>query len=131
MELKASAMSKIAAFRMVPYTCRRIRSQLCSLVVALAFVALPMAGVEAAPAPILTPLATQLVPLGTGLESPPAVPFEVPAFAAPAKTVLGLLTPAALEPEREIGGRPISFTLARPADSDLADAPHGRSPPAQ
>ncbi|MGO9452091.1 MAG: hypothetical protein ACLQDV_13780 [Candidatus Binataceae bacterium] len=116
---------------MVRYTYRRVFTQLCSLAVVLAFLALPMAGVDAAPAPILTPLATQLVPLGASLESPPAVPFDVPAFAAPAKVVLGLLIPAALEPQRETGGRAFNFAAACLADSNLVDAPRGRSPPAQ
>src|SRR6266852_3155120 len=70
MKPKASAARKIAAFRMPPYIRRPICSQLGFLLLGLTVLALPLAGIRVERAPILTPLATELVPLGTSLQSP-------------------------------------------------------------
>src|SRR6266851_8327861 len=77
MKPRASTASKIAAFRMPPYTRRPICSQLGFLVLALTVLALPLVGVKVERAPILTPLATELVPLGTSLESPASTPLDL------------------------------------------------------
>jgi len=61
------------------------------LVLALALLALPLAGITIERAPILTPLATELVPLGTSLQSAPSSPFLPTSFMAPARLVLGPL----------------------------------------
>jgi hypothetical protein len=74
------------------------------LALALALIALPSAGMRAERAPILTPLATELVPLGMSLQAPPASLLHVPSFVAAAKLVLGPL-PAALEANPDGNGR--------------------------
>jgi hypothetical protein len=76
MKPKASAGKKIAAFRMSPYTRDSIHSQLCCLALTLVLLALPLAGIRIERAPILNPLATELVPLGTSLQ-PPISPFLI------------------------------------------------------
>jgi hypothetical protein len=119
---------------MSPYTRRSIRSQLCCsqlccLALALALLALPLAGITADPAPILKPLATQLVPLGTSLQSVPSRPFQVPSFVAPAKLVLGPLPSAAFAANADTDGRFQNITSDDVHDSDAVDNPHGRSPP--
>jgi len=129
MKLKASAAKKIAAFRMPSYTQRSICSQVGCLVLALAVLALPLAGISAEPAPILTPLATQLVPLGTSLQSPPTSLFHLPSFAAPARLVLGPSPSAAFAPNADGEGQVQSIASRGFADSGAIDSPHGRSPP--
>src|SRR5215472_620067 len=94
MELKASALSRIAAHRMSPYSHRYRSSQLGCLFLALTVLSLPLAGRKTAAEPFLVPLATRLVPLGPGLEAPQPAPLHLPDSAAPLKIVLGL--PAAI-----------------------------------
>jgi len=55
------------------------------LVLTLALLAFPLAGTKPERAPILIPLATQLVPLGTSLQSPPSSHLDLPSFLAPAR----------------------------------------------
>jgi hypothetical protein len=129
MKLKASAAKKIAAFRMPPYTRRLIYSQLCSLALTLALLALPLAGTRIERAPILTPLATELVPLGTSLQSPPTSLFHLPSFAAPARLVLGPLPSAALAANAGSDGQIQNLASPGFPDSGAIDSPHGRSPP--
>ena len=74
---------------MSPYTRRSIVAQLYCLALTLALLALPLAGIVPEHAPILTPLATELVPLGTSLQLPPTNPFHLPSLEAPARLVLG------------------------------------------
>src|SRR5438105_1901376 len=103
MKPKANATRKTAALRIPFYTRRSTCSQLCYLILALVLVAIPLAGVRAEHATILTPLAAELVPLGTSLQAPPANPFHLPSFAAPAKSVLRAAT--AFTPEHSGSGR--------------------------
>jgi len=106
MKPKASIASKIiAAFRMPPYTRRLISSQLACLVLALAVLPLPLAGNSIEHAPILTPLATELVPLGTSLQSPPSCPVDLPSLLAPARLVLGPLLSVVFGPNAGNEGR--------------------------
>ena len=127
MELKASALSRIAAHRMSPYSGRYRCSQLGCLFLALAVLSLPLAGRKTAAEPFLVPLATRLVSLGLGLEAPQSPPLHVPESAAPLRIVFSL--PAA------IGTRPrdCSHTMQVPAflttDSLPRRTPNGRSPP--
>jgi len=99
------------------------------LVLALALLALPLAGITIERAPILTPLATELVPLGTRVESPPAVHLHLPSFLAPVRLVLGPLPSAVFEPDADRKSRlRNNFRPAFP-DSRAIDSPNGRSPP--
>jgi hypothetical protein len=129
MKPKASAAEKIAVFRMFPYTRRLICSQLACLALALALLALPLAGVRIERAPILTPLATELVPLGTNLQSPPAGHLHLPSFLAPARLVLGPLPSADFGPNADSNGQLRDITSLGFPDSRALDSPHGRSPP--
>jgi hypothetical protein len=129
MKPKASAAKQIAAFRMPSYTRRPICSQLGCLVLALAMLALPLAGFRVERAPILTPLASELVPLGTSLQSPPAGPLDLPSFLAPARLVLGPLPPAVFEPNADSKGRIHNLPNFGFPDSRAIDIPNGRSPP--
>jgi hypothetical protein len=129
MKTKASAVRKIAAFRMSPYTRRSIRSQLYCLALTLALLALPLAGIVRERAPILTPLATELVPLGTSLQLPPTNPFHLPSLEAPARLVLGP-SPSpdfALNPDSD--GRLQNVTSLGFSDSGAIDGPNVRAPP--
>ena len=96
---------------------------------ALAVLALPFAGIRIERAPILTPLATELVPLGMSLESPPATRFHLPSLVAPARLVLGPLPLATLAPNPDSDGRVHNITRPGFPDSGAIDHPNGRSPP--
>jgi len=108
---------------------RQIYSQLGFLVLALTLLALPLTGIRVERAPILTPLASELVPLGTSLESPPSTPFDLPAFLAPARLVLGPLPAAIFGPNADSSGRIRKPTNLGFSDSHAIDIPNGRSPP--
>src|ERR1700674_1190171 len=125
MKPKASTARKIEAFRMAPYTARLTCSQLGCLVLTLALLALPLAGTAQEPAPILIPLATELVPLGTSLESPPAGHFSQPSFVAPARLVLGPPPISAFGPNAGSKGRTSNITSLGFPDSCAKDLPHG------
>ena len=128
MELKASALSRIAAHRMSTYSGRYRCSQLGCLVLALAVLSLPLAGRKTAAEPILVPLATRLVPLGPGLEAPHPAPLHLPDSAAPLKIVFGLPAVLGIQPRDCTHGiRPPAFLTT---DSLPGLTPHGRSPPA-
>ncbi len=114
---------------MSPYTRRSICSQLGCLVLALAVLALPLAGISIERAPILTPLATELVPLGMSLQSPPSSHLDLPSFLAPARLVIGPLPSAALGPNADSKGRIRNLTSLGSPDSRPIDIPNGRSPP--
>jgi hypothetical protein len=99
------------------------------LVLTLAVLALPMAGIAQERAPILTPLATELVPLGTSLQSPPAGRLHPPSFLAPGRLVLGPLRSASFRPNAHSSGRIRGITSPGFPDSHAIDIPNGRSPP--
>jgi hypothetical protein len=99
------------------------------LVLALTVLALPLAGIRVERAPILTPLATELVPLGTSLESPPSTPLDLPSLLAPARLVLGLLQSAIFGTNIDSKGRIHNLTNLGLLESRAIDIPNGRSPP--
>jgi hypothetical protein len=129
MKPKAITAKKIAAFRIPRYTRRSICSQLGCLVLALAVLALPLAGIRIERAPILTPLATELVPLGTSLQSPLSGPLNLSSFLAPSRLVLGPLPSAVLGPNADSKRRIHNTTGFGFPDSHAIDIPNGRSPP--
>lgn len=91
--------------------------------------ALPLAGIRFDRAPLLTPLAAELVPLGTSLQSPPSGPLDLPSLLAPARLVLGLLPSADFEPNADCKGQIRNLTSLGFPDSRAIDIPNGRSPP--
>jgi len=95
----------------------------------LALLALPLAGIRMERAPILTPLPTELVPLGTSLESPPAPHLHLPSFVAPTRLVLGPLPSAAFAANADSDGQAQDVASRAFPDSGARDSPHGRSPP--
>jgi len=99
------------------------------LVLALAALALPLAGVSIDRAPILAPLATELVPLGTSLQSPPSSHLDLPSFLAPARLVLGPLPSAVFGPNADSKGWIHNLTSFGFPDSRAIDITNGRSPP--
>jgi hypothetical protein len=127
-KLKASAINKIAAFRMTSYIQRLGCPQVCCLIATLAIFSLPLAGGEATQTPILIPLATKLVPLGTSLESAPVVVFQFPELAGSAKIPFGPLPRVGFEPNIRAGAP--NIPIVRLPDLGQIDVPHGRSPPA-
>src|SRR5208283_4150525 len=114
---------------MPSYTRRTICPQLCCLVLTVALLVLPLAGVRVESAPILSPLVTELVPLGASLRSPPASQFPPPSFAALGRLLLGPLPRASLVPSAGSNGRIHNITSPGFADSRASDHPHGRAPP--
>src|SRR5215472_3406395 len=98
MKLKVKAASRIAAPRMPSYTRWRVYSQLCAFAVVVSLLALPLAGGESQKIQILTPLATELVPLGATLQSQPHIPLGFPAFATATRVILGILSASCLVP---------------------------------
>jgi hypothetical protein len=114
---------------MFSYNRRLIRAQLACLVLALALLALPLTGITIERAPILTPLATELVSLGTSLQSPPSSPFLRTSLMAPARLVLGPLPSAVLEADADSKGRLRKKTSHTFPDSRAIEIPNGRSPP--
>jgi hypothetical protein len=114
---------------MPPYTQRPIRSQLGFLVLALTVLALPLAGIKVERAPILTPLATDLVPLGTSLQSPPSGSPDLPSFLAPSRLVLGPLPSMIFGTHGDGRGRIHNLTNLGFLELRALDIPNGRSPP--
>jgi hypothetical protein len=114
---------------MFSYNRRLFRAQLACLVLALALLALPLTGITVDRTPILTPLATELVPLGTSLQSPPSSPFLPTSFMAPARLVLGPLPSAVFEAGPDSKGRLRKNTSHTFPDSRAIEIPNGRSPP--
>jgi hypothetical protein len=114
---------------MFPYIRRLVCSQLGCLVLAAAVLALPLAGLRIEGAPILTPLATELVPLATSLQSPPGGHLDLPSLLAPARLALGPLPLAAFEPNADSKGRIHNLASFGFPDSGSIDVPNGRSPP--
>ena len=99
------------------------------MILALALLALPLAGIRVERTPILTPLATELVPLGTSLQSPPYTDFHPPLLAAPTRIVLGLFFSIVFSPNPDPDGRVQNLASPGFPDSGAVDSPHGRSPP--
>jgi len=129
MKLKASITKKIAAFRMSLYTPRKSGSQLGIFVLAFALLALPLAGVRIERVPLLTPLVTELTPLGASLQAPPANLFRLSNLVAPAKLVLGLLPSVVCTANAASTGRIQIVSSIDVVDSLTLDSPNGRSPP--
>jgi hypothetical protein len=121
-------MNKIAAFRMTPYIQRFGWSQVCCLIFTLAVFSLPLAGKEATQTPILIPLATKLVPLGTSLESPQEIVFQLSELVSPGKVLLGPLAKFGVEPNAGAGAEGIP--VVGWAGLGQFDFPRSRSPPA-
>ncbi len=128
-KLKVSAAKSIAAFCIPSYTRRSLASQLCRLALTLALLALPLAGTGAIRAPILMPLATEFLPLGTSLQPPPSSSFHLPSLMAAGRLVLGPLPLAACIPNRDGDGRIQNILSLGFADSRTTESPNGRSPP--
>jgi hypothetical protein len=129
MKLKASAANKITALRMASYSVRTICAQLSSFALVLILAALPLAGVTPRQPSILTPLETELVPLGSSIQAPAAVPFELPALLASPRLLLGILTATPLGARLGSGKRFLISTVAGFANFGAVDSPTGRSPP--
>ena len=129
MKLKVSAAMRIAVFRMPTYTWRRLSAQACCLVLSLSLLALPLAGAKSEREPILIPLATDVVPLGTVLQPAPGDLFHAPLLVAPGKHVLGLMPPRAFVLIPNSDGRPQNLARQDFFDSSSIDSPHGRAPP--
>jgi len=111
------------------YTPRIVASQLGFVALALALLVLPLAGIRVERAPILAPLATELVPMGASLQSPPANLFRLSNLVVPAKLVVAPPFSAVLAFNADCDGGAHSITIVRFADSLTTDNPNGRSPP--
>jgi hypothetical protein len=131
MKPKATAAETVAAFRLALCTRRPVCSQLACLVLALSVLVLPLGGAGHERAPILKPLATEFVPLGTSLESPPTGIFDLPSFLAAPRPVLALLLSGARGPNADSNGRLYSVTKLVFCGSCPRDNPNGRSPPSE
>jgi hypothetical protein len=129
MKHKASAVNKRAAFRMVSFIACRIYAQLCPLVLALSLLALPLAGIIREQPSILTPLATELVPLGASIQSPSVIPFQLPALLAASRIVLGILIAGVLAVNLSGSKRFGIVTIAGVVNFGAIESPTGRSPP--
>lgn len=113
---------------MPPYTRRWIHSQLCALTLALSLVALPLVGVEIQANPILAPLAIELVPLGSTLQSQPNGTFQHPSAVAPPRLILGHSrwhAQAFIPANRGM----LHAIVAGFCDPQIIKSPKGRSPP--
>jgi hypothetical protein len=97
------------------------------LVLALTVLALPLAGIKVECAPILTPLATELVPLGTSLQSPAKGSPHLPSLLAPSRLVLAPSAIFATNADRK--GRIHNLTNLGFPELRALDIPNGRSPP--
>jgi hypothetical protein len=95
---------------------------------ALAVLVLPLAGISIERAPILAPLSTELVPLGTSLQSPPNIHHAQTSFLVPARPVLRPLPLAVFQPNAD-NGRLHNLTSFGFLDSHWLDIRTGRSPP--
>jgi hypothetical protein len=95
----------------------------------VALLALPLAGISIERAPILAPLATKLVPLGTAVQSPPSGHSDLPSLLAPARLVLGPLPPAVFGPNADAESRIHNLPSFGLPESPSVEVPHGRSPP--
>jgi len=113
---------------MFSYTARSFHSQLCCLAVILALLALPLTGNGTERSPILSAMATHLVPLDASLQSPPDGEFAPPSLATCAKSI-SLLPPllalAAYRPSEPRRQTDEHFL----ASSGIIQIPNGRSPP--
>jgi hypothetical protein len=114
---------------MLPYTRRACCAQLFGVILALALLVLPLAGIRAEEPTILAPLATSLIPLGSALQSPAQTLSDLPTLVTATKMVLGPLSSAAFAPSQDClaGLHKLSLSWLH---SDLTDGPRGRSPPA-
>jgi hypothetical protein len=89
---------------------------------------LPLSGTVATSPPILTPLATDLVPLGTSLQSPPTNAFDFPSLVTPSKLILAL--PLVAFASKLVDASRIQTCISFCSFDSLAiDNPNGRSPP--
>jgi hypothetical protein len=130
MKHKASAAKKmVVVFRMASYIARPICAQLGPLVLALSICALPLAGVTHQQFSILTPLATELVPLGTSIQAAPVAAFQLPALLAASRIVLGILIAGFLATNLRGSKRFAIITIAGLVNFGAIESPTGRSPP--
>jgi hypothetical protein len=129
MKTNTNAAWKIVTFQMARCAQRSICSRLGCLILTVPLLVLPLRGIEYKPAPLLTPLVTELVPLGTSLESPPASSLHLLSFLASARLVLGPVPSAAFGLKAEGNGQLCSVTGRGFLDPRSVDTPHGRSPP--
>jgi hypothetical protein len=128
MKMNAIAARKRAAFRMPSYTRCAISSQLCTLALTLTLFAIPLTGIETAPVRILTPLPTELVPLGQSLQALPGAPVHMPAFATAARYLLECASQCALGTD-EHGRASLNNENVALGQLGVIDAPSSRAPP--
>jgi hypothetical protein len=114
---------------MSSYSGHPIRSQLGCLVLALAVLALPLAGIRFERARVLVPLATELVPLGTSVQLPASNQLDLPSFLVPTRLLLGPLPFAVFGLNAGSNGRIRNLISLGFSDSRAIDIPNGRSPP--
>ena len=132
MTLTARAAKMIAALFIVgPYNRCAFSSQLCRLAITFSLLALPFAGTKGGDTPILSPLAVEVVSLGTTLQQPPTSPFSLPPFALSAKPIVGRLSSPAFTRPAEPDARYQPYKVFRVPDSLGVDVPNGRSPPTE
>jgi hypothetical protein len=96
-----------------------------------ALLALPFAGIKGGDAPILRPLAVELVPLGTTVQQPPTNPFSLPPFALSAKPIVGHLSSPGFSRPAEPDAGHQSDKIFRTSDLLAVDVSNGRSPPTE
>jgi len=113
---------------MSAYTARAYCSQLCSLVLTLGVIALPLAGTKTERAPILVPLGSEPVPLDAGLQSPPDISFQILSVLPSTRLVLVPLRSPALAVDLYSHGR-VQATSAGFRARGAIRRPSGRSPP--
>ena len=130
MQQKVNASTNPFAFRMTPYSWHPRCAQLLCAVLAMALFVMPLAGVKPKPPRILISLATELVPLGTGLRSPSAPKIASEAFAISGRIVFGPLSSELSTPSLARHARAQDISDLRIGFSAVIDHPTGRAPPA-
>src|SRR5262249_49496127 len=129
MQQKINASNSPFSVRMTPYSGPYGLAQLFCTILSLVLLAPPLGGVSPKPFLILIPLATDLVPLGTDLQSPPAPGIDAQAFATSGRIVLGPI-PSESSTQSPAGHPAAEDVGVGLPDSDLTDRPTGRAPPA-
>lgn len=128
MRPKAKAASKTTPLRMLAYSARTAGSQLCCVLLTLAVLALPLAGVKPQRGAILLPLATHLVPLDRSVQQPAGTNSQVPSLLGPGRLVLGPPTSPSVTLNL-YDQRRFRFTSSDFCDQGVIERPTGRSPP--
>ena len=129
MQQKVNASKSLFAFRMTPYSSRVRCAQLLCAVLAMALLVMPLAGVGLKSPRILISLATDLVPLGAGLQSPSAPGIDSEAIATSGRIVLGPLSSELSTPNLARHARAQDISDLRIFTSALVRHPTGRAPP--